>query len=309
MTRHHLRDDTERRSRWAREDARVITSPTVPVLSSLMVVVTALASWSKLVFERPYAAPRSTTSGAARECRAANYAVSQACPGVAWSAWLCSGISTLGGSCDEQRSARRHRTARPAARHAPTPARFASAVPSTSTCCLRATRAARPARTSRPGSRTPRRADTSRRGASSSPTILSRRSTGGSATTRVRASATAPNSTAPCRSIRSSASSATWRSSRAGRFDAPPVHTGKRVLVIGAGPSGLSAAYHLARLGHEVEIRDAGDEPGGMMRYGIPAYRLPRDVLAGEIDRIAAMGVRDDERPPRVRPGGRAGRR
>ncbi len=48
------------------------------------------------------------------------------------------------------------------------------------------------------------------------------------------------------------------------------------MLVIGAGPSGLSAAYHLTRLGHEVEIRDAGAEPGGMMRYGIPAYRLPR---------------------------------
>ena len=68
--------------------------------------------------------------------------------------------------------------------------------------------------------------------------------------------------------------------------------SGKRVLVVGAGPSGLSAAYHLARLGHEVEIRDSSDEPGGMMRYGIPAYRLPRDVLGGEIARIAAMGVR-----------------
>jgi NADPH-dependent glutamate synthase beta subunit-like oxidoreductase len=76
------------------------------------------------------------------------------------------------------------------------------------------------------------------------------------------------------------------------RFDPPPAHTGKRVLVIGAGPSGLSAAYHLARLGHEVEIRDAGAEPGGMMRYGIPAYRLPRDVLGGEVERIAALGVR-----------------
>ena len=61
--------------------------------------------------------------------------------------------------------------------------------------------------------------------------------------------------------------------------------------MIGAGPSGLSAAYHLARRGHQVEIRDASPEPGGMMRYGIPAYRLPRDVLAGEIGRIEALGV------------------
>jgi len=74
-------------------------------------------------------------------------------------------------------------------------------------------------------------------------------------------------------------------------FDRPKVRTGKRVLVIGAGPSGLSAAYHLARMGHYVEIRDAGPEPGGMMRYGIPAYRLPRDVLDVEIERIAALGV------------------
>ena len=75
-------------------------------------------------------------------------------------------------------------------------------------------------------------------------------------------------------------------------FDPPPAASGKRVLVIGAGPSGLSAAYHLARRGHEVEIRDAGSEPGGMMRYGIPAYRMPRDVLSGELERIAALGVR-----------------
>jgi NADPH-dependent glutamate synthase beta subunit-like oxidoreductase len=68
--------------------------------------------------------------------------------------------------------------------------------------------------------------------------------------------------------------------------------SGRRVLVIGAGPSGLSAASHLARLGHEVEVRDAGPEPGGMMRYGIPSYRLPRDVLAEEIGRVASVGVR-----------------
>jgi NADPH-dependent glutamate synthase beta subunit-like oxidoreductase len=75
-------------------------------------------------------------------------------------------------------------------------------------------------------------------------------------------------------------------------FARAPEHSGRRVLVVGSGPSGLSAAYHLARLGHEVEIRDAGAEPGGMMRYGIPAYRMPRDVLSGELDRIADLGVR-----------------
>jgi NADPH-dependent glutamate synthase beta subunit-like oxidoreductase len=76
------------------------------------------------------------------------------------------------------------------------------------------------------------------------------------------------------------------------QFDPPELVSGKRVLVIGAGPSGLSAAYHLARLGHQVEIRDSGAEPGGMMRYGIPAYRLPRDVLDGELRRIEGFGVR-----------------
>jgi 2-oxoacid:acceptor oxidoreductase delta subunit (pyruvate/2-ketoisovalerate family) len=67
--------------------------------------------------------------------------------------------------------------------------------------------------------------------------------------------------------------------------------SGKRVLVIGAGPSGLSAAYHLARLGHAVTVRDAGPRAGGMMRFGIPKYRLPRDVLDAEIDRIVELGV------------------
>ncbi len=67
--------------------------------------------------------------------------------------------------------------------------------------------------------------------------------------------------------------------------------SGKRVLVVGAGPAGLAAAYHLRLLGHEVTIRDSGPKPGGMMRYGIPAYRLPRDVIDAEIGRILAMGV------------------
>ena len=68
--------------------------------------------------------------------------------------------------------------------------------------------------------------------------------------------------------------------------------SGKRVLVVGAGPSGLSAAFHLTRLGLQVEIHEAGPLPGGMLHFGIPAYRLPRDVLMTEIARIEAMGVR-----------------
>jgi 2-oxoacid:acceptor oxidoreductase delta subunit (pyruvate/2-ketoisovalerate family) len=66
---------------------------------------------------------------------------------------------------------------------------------------------------------------------------------------------------------------------------------GRGVLVVGAGPSGLSAAYHLTRLGHQVTIKDAGAEPGGMMRYGIPKYRLPREILDAEVNRILQLGV------------------
>ena len=72
---------------------------------------------------------------------------------------------------------------------------------------------------------------------------------------------------------------------------APAAASGRRVLVVGAGPSGLSAAWHLRRAGHAVEIRDAGPVAGGMMHVGIPAYRLPRDVLEPEIARIEATGV------------------
>ena len=67
--------------------------------------------------------------------------------------------------------------------------------------------------------------------------------------------------------------------------------TGKSVLIVGAGPSGLSAAYHLRLLGHRVTLRDSGHWAGGMMRFGIPAYRLSRDVLDAEVGRILAMGV------------------
>ncbi|MBE8471955.1 NAD(P)-binding protein [Streptomyces justiciae] len=74
-------------------------------------------------------------------------------------------------------------------------------------------------------------------------------------------------------------------------LEAPQATSGKRVLVIGSGPAGLSAAYHLRLLGHEVTIREAQDRPGGMMRYGIPRYRLPREVLEAEIDRVLALGI------------------
>jgi len=73
-------------------------------------------------------------------------------------------------------------------------------------------------------------------------------------------------------------------------FTAPP--GGKKVLIIGAGPSGLSCAYHLKRLGHDVEIREAGPVAGGMIHFGIPAYRMPRNELNAEIKRITDMGVR-----------------
>jgi formate dehydrogenase major subunit len=66
--------------------------------------------------------------------------------------------------------------------------------------------------------------------------------------------------------------------------------TGKRVSIVGAGPAGLTAAYHLLRAGHDVTIIDAHDVAGGMLRYGIPAFRLPWDVLANEIDVISQLG-------------------
>ena len=78
---------------------------------------------------------------------------------------------------------------------------------------------------------------------------------------------------------------------RGWKFAAPTAASGKRVLVVGAGPSGLSAAYHLARLGHAVAIHEAGPLAGGMMRFGIPKYRLPRDVLEAEVQRILDLGV------------------
>ncbi len=65
----------------------------------------------------------------------------------------------------------------------------------------------------------------------------------------------------------------------------------EKVAVVGAGPAGLSGAYHLARLGYGVTIFEAGSELGGLMRTGIPSYRLPREALDRDIGRIMALGV------------------
>jgi NADPH-dependent glutamate synthase beta subunit-like oxidoreductase len=78
---------------------------------------------------------------------------------------------------------------------------------------------------------------------------------------------------------------------RGWKLVSPSIESGRRVLVVGAGPSGLSAAYHLRRLGHGVTIVEAGPFAGGMMRFGIPKYRLPRDVLDAEVQRILDLGV------------------
>ncbi|TCS60325.1 NAD(P)-binding protein [Varunaivibrio sulfuroxidans] len=71
----------------------------------------------------------------------------------------------------------------------------------------------------------------------------------------------------------------------------PEKETGKKIAVIGGGPAGLSAAYHLRRMGHGVTVFEAHEELGGMMRYGIPGYRTPREMLDAEIDRILDLGV------------------
>ncbi|GAB4481973.1 MAG: NAD(P)-binding protein [Burkholderiaceae bacterium] len=78
---------------------------------------------------------------------------------------------------------------------------------------------------------------------------------------------------------------------RGWRFDAPAVERAERVAVVGGGPSGLSAAYQLRRRGWRVTLFEARPALGGLLRYGIPSYRLARSVLDAEIDRIVALGV------------------
>jgi NADH-quinone oxidoreductase subunit F len=67
--------------------------------------------------------------------------------------------------------------------------------------------------------------------------------------------------------------------------------TGKRIGIIGSGPSSLAAAYYLRTFGHEVEVFEAQEKAGGMLRYGIPAYRMPPDLLENEIDQIRVLGI------------------
>lgn len=70
-----------------------------------------------------------------------------------------------------------------------------------------------------------------------------------------------------------------------------PPATGRRIAIVGAGPAGLSAAYYLRRSGHQVVVFDAGEQPGGGLRYGVPADELPRDVLEAELQGILQLGV------------------
>ena len=74
------------------------------------------------------------------------------------------------------------------------------------------------------------------------------------------------------------------------KFEATDQMSGKKIAIIGGGPAGMAAAYQLRRMGHASVIFDDHDELGGMMRYGIPGYRTPRDVLNHEIQRILDMG-------------------
>ncbi|MFZ9528316.1 MAG: NAD(P)-binding protein [Burkholderiales bacterium] len=78
---------------------------------------------------------------------------------------------------------------------------------------------------------------------------------------------------------------------RGWQFKPPEQESGKHILVVGAGPSGMSAAYHLRRMGHRVTVKEAGPLLGGMMRFGIPKYRLPREVLDAEMQCVITMGV------------------
>ena len=83
-----------------------------------------------------------------------------------------------------------------------------------------------------------------------------------------------------------------WAIENGLKLPTPAPDTGRKIAVIGGGPAGLSAAYFLRRDGHDVTVFDAHESLGGMMRYGIPGYRTPRDMLDNEIGRILDLGVK-----------------
>jgi len=74
-------------------------------------------------------------------------------------------------------------------------------------------------------------------------------------------------------------------------FKAPLILTGKKVAIVGAGPSGLAAAYYLRKEGNEVTVYDSNEEAGGMMMYAIPAYRLPKDIVRKFVAALSGMGI------------------
>jgi len=81
-------------------------------------------------------------------------------------------------------------------------------------------------------------------------------------------------------------------------YTSTAAETGKKVAIIGAGPAGLAAAYQLRLRGHGVTIFDEHEELGGMMRYGIPGFRTPREMLDAEIKRIIDLGVENPSEDP-----------
>lgn len=75
-------------------------------------------------------------------------------------------------------------------------------------------------------------------------------------------------------------------------YTAPENSTGKSIAIVGSGPSGLAAAYYLRKAGNDVTVYDAKEEPGGVLRYGIPAYRLPKELVARHITALQKMGIK-----------------
>jgi NADPH-dependent glutamate synthase beta subunit-like oxidoreductase len=75
-------------------------------------------------------------------------------------------------------------------------------------------------------------------------------------------------------------------------YRAPAAESGKRVVIVGAGPAGLTAAYFLRQAGHDVTVLDQMPEAGGMLTYSIPAYRMPKDVMAAQVRALEGMGIR-----------------